>query len=357
MDEETGDMVTTEDLHTTYLERSRKELQKRIEQLKWSLREVCHSMERLIPLAFILKGHQENEALITASKRSRGRTNVESSTAVRHQLDAVAAAYRDLSSSVPLLPFPDSVVPALIALRTTQSTIQDSKKYLASQKTSIKEAENRLGAEKANLADQNALSKALETRIDALRDGIESRTAMGPNQIARGKITELKQQIKETDADTAKLLKALKKFIDKPLAAMLAAEETGGPVAGDLMDIDSDYLEAGFDARGKPKKAKADASSDKRQRKIDDMFSRRHDQDDEESTSDKTVAARDEMQRLTEELMNQLMAASGSSSDAYIDIPEESAAVRFLARVKVAEFHPRNSRRLRLVDFGREIED
>lgn len=268
----------------------------------------------------------------------------------------MAAAYRDLSSSVPLLPFPDSVVPALIALRTTQSTIQDSKKYLASQKTSIKEAENRLGAEKANLADQNALSKALETRIDALRDGMESRTAMSPDQIARGKITELKQQIKETDADTAKLLKALKKFINNPLAAMLAVEETGGPVAGDLMDIDSDSIEAGFDARGKPRKAKADASSDKWQRKIDDMFCRRHDQD-EDSTPDQRATARDEMQRLIEELMNQLMAASGSSSDAYIDIPEESAAVRFLARVKVAEFHPRNSRRLRLVDFGREIED
>lgn len=311
-----------------------------------------------ISLACILNGHQGNEALIAASQKSHGRPNFETPTAVRHQLDAVAAAYRDLSSSVPLLPFPDSVVPALIALRTTQSTIQDSKKYLASQKTSIQEAESRLDAERANLADQKALTKALESRIDALRDGIESRTAMSPDQIAREKIAELREQIKETNADTARLLNALKQFIDKPLAAMLAAEEMGGPVTGDLMDIDSDSLEAGFDARGKPKKAKADASPGKRQRKIDDMFSRRHDPDDqEEPAPDKRVAAREEMQRLTEELMNQLMAADGSSSDAYIDIPEESAAVRFLARVQVAEFHPRNSRRLRLVDFGREIED
>lgn len=276
---------------------------------------------------------------------------------MRQQLDAVASAYRDLSSSVPLLPFPDSVVPALIALRTTQSTIQDSKRYLASQKTSTQEVESRLDAEKANLADQQALTKALETRIEALRDGIESRAIMTPKQVAREKITELKQQIKETDADTAKLLKALKKFIDKPLASMLAAEEIGGPVAGDLMDIDSDSLEAGFDARGKSKKPKSGYSPDKRQRRINDMFGKSGDGNEDEATPDKRVAARDEMQRLTEELMNQLMSASSSSSDAYIDIPEESAAVRFLARAKVAEFHPRNSSRLRLVDFGREVDD
>lgn len=40
MDQATGDMVTAEDLHTTYLDRSRKELQKRIELLNRSLGEV-----------------------------------------------------------------------------------------------------------------------------------------------------------------------------------------------------------------------------------------------------------------------------------------------------------------------------
>lgn len=305
----------------------------------------------------VLTEDQENEALIPASRKQHVETRLESPTAMRQQLDAVAAAYRDLSSSVPLLPFPDSVVPALVALRTTQSTIQDSKKYLASQKTSMKAADGRLDAEKANLADQNALTKALENRIGALRDGIESRTAMSPAQIARERMTELKQQIKQTDADTAKLLKALKKFIDEPLAAMLAAEEMGGPVAGDLMDVDSDTLHAGFDARGKLKKTRPEKLPDKRQRRIDDMFGKSDGQVEAEVAPDNRIVARDELQRLTEELMNQLMSAGGSSSDAYVDIPEESAAVRFLARAKVAEFHPRNSKRLRLVDFGREIDD
>lgn len=179
---------------------------------------------------------------------------------------------------------------------------------------------------------------------------------MSSNQVAGERISELKKNIKETDAGTASLLRALKKFIDDPLASMLAAEQSGGPVAGDMMDVDSDDLEAGFNARGKRKKARADVTSDKRQRKIDNMFVRGQDQDGKgEANLDKRAAAREEMQTLTEELMNMLMDSVGSSSDAYVNVSEESAAVRFLVRSKVAEFHPRDSKRLRLVDFGREI--
>ncbi|ROW01462.1 hypothetical protein VSDG_02244 [Cytospora chrysosperma] len=322
------------DLHTTYLERSRKELQKKVEQRKRTLAE-------------------ENERLAVISRKVHGDQRPVSA---KKQLDAVAEAYRDVAASEPFLPFPDSVVPALVALRATNSTITESRKFLAEQSISLQEARDRLDIERANLADQKALAKALESRMQSLRHGIESRTAMSPNQVARERITGLKKSIKETDVDTANLLKALKNFIDDTLASMLAAEQSGGPVAGDMMDIDSDDLEAGFNARGKRKKTKADASLDKRQRKIDDMFGGGQDQDGiDEADLDKRAAAREEMQRLTEELMNRLMDSGGSSSDAYVDVSEESAAVRFLVRSKVAEFHSRDSKRLRLVDFGREI--
>lgn len=272
----------------------------------------------------------------------------------------MAAAYNEVAASEPFLPFPGSVVPALIALRTTNSTINQSRQFLASQKLSLQEAQRRLEAERASLADQKALTGALERRIQSLQDGIDARSAMSPGQVAREKISELKKLIKDTDADTSKLLAALKKFIDEPLAAMLAAEQIGGPVAGDMMDVDSDTLEAGFNATGKRKKPKANASPDKRQRRIDDMFGQGAeggDGQDRAVEADRRIAARDEMQELVEELMNQLTAAGGSSSDAYVQITEESAAVRFLTRVKVAEFHPRDAKRLRLVDFGREIGD
>jgi hypothetical protein len=273
-------------------------------------------------------------------------------------LQEVAVAYRDVAASEPFLPFPDSVVPALVALRTTNSTIIESRKYLALQKVSLQDAQEMLDAEQANLSDQTALTKALEKRIQSLREDIESRTTMSPKQVTRERILELKKDTKATDADTSKLLKALKKFIDERLASMIAAEQSGGPVAGDMMEIDSDDLEAGFSARGKRKKSKPDAVTDKRQRRIDDMFEGGQEREGrDEGESDKRVAARDEMQTLTEELMNSLMDSEGSNSDAYVNVSDESAAVRLLVRSKVAEFHPRDSKRLRLVDFGREIGD
>lgn len=292
------------------------------------------------------------------SQRTRGQRVTGGTVGTSKQLRAVAGAYRDVAASEPFLPFPDSVVPALVALRTTNSTIAESRKFLASQKTSLQHAQERLDAEKANLSDQTALTKALEKRIQSLREGIESRTAMSPDEVTQERIAELKKNIKTTDSDTSKLLKALKKFIDERLASMLAAEQIGGPVAGDMMDIDSDDLEAGFSARGKRKKSKSDAVTDKRQRRIDDMFEGGQDREGrDESESDKRAAAREEMQSLTEELMNSLMDSGGPNSDAYVNVSDESAAVRLLVRSKVAEFHPRDSKRLRLVDFGREIGD
>lgn len=301
---------------------------------------------------------QENEKCAVISQRSQGQQRQGRSVSTSRQLQEVAAAYRDVAASEPFLPFPDSVVPALVALRTTNSTIVESRKYLASQNLSLQDAQDKLDAEKANLSDQTALTRALEKRIQSLRQDIESRTTMSPKQVTRERISELKKNIKATDADTSKLLKALKKFIDETLASMIAAEQGGGPVAGDMMEIDSDDLEAGFSARGKRKKSKPDAATDKKQRRIDDMFEGGQDRDGrDEGESDKRVAAREEMQTLTEELMNSLMDSGSSNSDAYVNVSDESAAVRLLVRSKVAEFHPRDSKRLRLVDFGREIGD
>lgn len=301
---------------------------------------------------------QENEKCAAISQRSQEQQRQGRSVTTSKQLQEVAVAYRDVTASEPFLPFPDSVVPALVALRTTNSTIVESRKYLASQKLSLQDAQDKMDAEKANLSDQAALTRALEKRIQSLREDIESRTTMSPKQVTRERISELKKNIKATDADTSKLLKALKKFIDERLASMIAAEQSGGPVAGDMMEIDSDDLEAGFSARGKRKKSKPDAATDKRQRRIDDMFEGGHDREGrDEGESEKRVAAREEMQTLTEELMNSLMDSGGSNSDAYVNVSDESAAVRLLVRSKVAEFHPRDSKRLRLVDFGREIGD
>lgn len=44
-------------------------------------------------------------------------------------------------------------------------------------------------------------------------------------------------------------------------------------------------------------------------------------------------------------------------NDPYIPMKQDTAIVRFLVRAKVAAFHPKDARRLRLVDFGSSVED
>ena len=140
-----------------------------------------------------------------------------------------------------------------------------------------------------------------------------------------------------------------------------AAEELGGPVVGDLMEVDSEELGAGFSAQGKLKKAKGKPDDDKHQRRIDDIWGERGGQPDQggkrKRENDEASSAGVQMRDLTEQLLNKLAESGGDSSSAYVQIARESAAARFLVRSKVAVFHPRDATRIRLVDFGREIED
>ncbi|KAI0890487.1 uncharacterized protein GGS22DRAFT_151024 [Annulohypoxylon maeteangense] len=277
------------------------------------------------------------------------------------QWDIMKTAYDELAEQSPFLPFPDSVLPALLALRKTHQTVEETKAYLASHKDSVEKTKRRLEVEKSNLEDQKALSQSLRNRIQSLQDGLESRMEMGPEDIAAERINELKQKKKRYDKETSTLLKALRRFIDVHLAGMLAAEELGGPVVGEIMDIDGDDLAAGFSSQGKLKKAKENPDQDKRQRRIDEIWGTREgDQPTAKANSnnrDETAAAGAEMRDLTEELLNSLAQSDGDNSAAYVQLPRESAAARFLVRSKVAQFHPRDSTKLRLIDFGKELDE
>ncbi len=60
---------------------------------------------------------------------------------------------------------------------------------------------------------------------------------------------------------------------------------------------------------------------------------------------------------MTEELMNASVAAEGNSTLAYVTLQRESAAARFLVRAKIAQFAPRDARRIRLIDFGKRLDE
>jgi hypothetical protein len=273
-------------------------------------------------------------------------------------LDIMQAAYQGAITATPFLPYPGSVLPALVALQKTQSTIEESRAYLKSQQLSIERTQRQLETEKANLNDQRALAAALENRIMSVRGKLETQSEQTSEQVARGRIDALVKQKRDYERETSKLLKSLTRFIDDHLGPMLAAEDLGGPVVGDMMDVDEDQLVAGFNAQGRPKKAHANPNEDRRQRRLDEIWGGA--EEGAPTVRGKTVeaaAASAEMRELTEELLNAVMNAGGDSSVAYVHLERESAAARFLVRSQVAQFHPKDSKRLRLVDFGREIDD
>ncbi|KAF4982563.1 hypothetical protein FZEAL_1842 [Fusarium zealandicum] len=272
---------------------------------------------------------------------------------VAGQARVIQSALKEVTDSDPSLPFPGSLLPALLALRKTHQTIQESNVYLASQRASHEQLSRQLEADQARLKDQKLLQDAVSARIQSLRDELDANTHVTPEEGARERLQELRSKKKSYDKETSKLMKVLLRFIDSHLASMLAAEELGGPVVGDLMDIDGDDLAAGFNAQGNLKKPKdATGQDDKRQRRIDEIWGQAGD----ETSQDEVTSAGMEMRQLTEELLNMLAEAHGDNSTSYVRLPRESAASRFLVRSKVAQFHPRDATRLRLVDFGRDLE-
>ncbi|KAK5990880.1 hypothetical protein PT974_09155 [Cladobotryum mycophilum] len=275
------------------------------------------------------------------------------------QIRVITSAFEDVTNSEPFLPFPGSVLPALLALRKTHQAIMESKAFLASQNEVTEKERRRLEAERVTLKDHKLLKEAIATRIQSLQSDLDSSAELRPEDATRKRIEEMEKKKKHYNKETSKLMKALNQFINNHLAAMLAAEELGGPVVGDLMDIDSEDLAAGFSSQGKPKKPKDDAKHDKRQRRIDEIWgsvSAAAEQGNQGRQTDETTAAAAEMRQLTEELLNRLVEARGTNSESYVQLPRETAAARFLIRSKVAEFHPKDATRIRLVDFGRELE-
>jgi hypothetical protein len=200
----------------------------------------------------------------------------------------------------------------------------------------------------------NLIHAGLEARISTLEGDIVKRTQKTPVQIDKEMMREMKKKKQHYDSEIGKLVKAFNNFIDDYLAPMLAAEELGGPIVGDVLDIDEDMLEAGFSAQGKVKRSKRPMNEDKRQRRINEIWAARPAGD---GPRDETQEAGAEMRELTEQLLNSVVEAEGGRSGVYVDLERESAAARFLVRSKVAQFHPRDARKLRLIDFGGELDD
>ena len=272
------------------------------------------------------------------------------------QLRTITAAYQSLTPAEPLLPLPDSPLPALLAMRSTLNLVDQTKASISETKESIEKAKQRLQQEQTGLTDARSITRALKERIEKLQREHEEQSQKTNEDLIKGMIKEQDQQRRHYKMELRNLVKAFNRFVDQHLAAMVAVEDLGGPVVGDLLEIDEDTLRTGFTQQGRPKKAKADNIKEdaKRKRRNEEIWGS-EDEDMAERTRSEKDAAGASFRKLTEDLLN--AAAGDNDSDPYIRISRESAAVRFLVRAKVAQFHPDDARQLRLIDFGLELDE
>lgn len=231
----------------------------------------------------------------------------------RRTLLAEIAANRAAFSDPGYIPAPESPLNLLLAYRSITRTIAGSLESIPRVEARLSDYQQQLDATKKLLAEQTALTTALESRLNAPEPSEED-----------GGAAALRDRSKLFSKRTARALKELNRFIDSILASQLEVEEVGGPVAGM-----AEELKGRGKARG--------------QRRIDDMF-----RDNEGGGS----GVAKEMKTLLEALMNE-----GQESGGYVSMPRESAASRFLVRVGVARLHPKDATKIRMIDFGARFEE
>lgn len=260
-------------------------------------------------------------------------------------------AYRLLTPTEPVLPQPESPLPALLALRSTLESVHQSKGTISDHDERIKKAAMELRREERSLGEVRYLTAALEGRVGRLRTEHADQSNMTDQEIVADLMSECQKTKDRYTKGLRNLVRALNKFLTDHLAVMIAAEDLGGPVVGDDLDIDEATLEAGFTHQGKPKKSSTEGSrgNKKRKRRNELIWGEESAEDSDKHAKNEKDAAADSFRSLTECLLN--AAADDSNEESYVTIAKESAAVRFLVRAKIAQFDPNDARKLRLLNF------
>ena len=236
--------------------------------------------------------------------------------------------------------------------------VSEDKAHLSTKQEELAKARERLAKQEKRVRDNQHFADALNNQIEELRVEHSERSQRTPEEEAKTLLEAERKHRLDYVRDRKALTRTLVNFINDPLAGMLAAEDLGGPVVGDLLEVSDEMLQAGFSQLGKPKKQKSSAGvqdDEKRQRRIEQIWGSGDGEEEQELPGTEREAAAQHMRGLVEELLN--AAAEREWEESYVDIKKDSAAVRFLVRANVAEFHPKDARKLRLIDFVTECED
>jgi hypothetical protein len=269
-------------------------------------------------------------------------------------LRAIKAAYDYLAATEPEIPGLGSRVLAVLAADAIKQSITDSQSAISSALSQLESAEAQVKAEEGDLSDAQALADALDARLVDLESTQHEQRGRPLDERYRQILTAKMKKANDYRKGAKALRAAIDDFVSEQLGAMLLAEELGGPVVGDLADVDEDMLTAGFSKDGNRKKPKQGSDS-RRQLRLEELwgFGNRENQDRDEPESEQQAAVEDMLG-----LIDLLYAALQGTLETgtYVELLRDSAAARFLIRAKVAQHHPRDARRLRLIDFGRELD-
>lgn len=242
-------------------------------------------------------------------------------------------------------------MPTLLAIEEIERLVNESKASVSMTAANISANRQRLKEEEANLQDAKAIRRGLEERIAKIEDEKSRKEEKSPSQLAREFIAAKRSENAGLSRDAEHLKTALHRFVDDTLAAMLAAEGLGGPTVGDAVDVPDVTLEAGYTSHGKPKKPKgSNMNQEDGQQRLDGFIRR-------DSTHANASNPSNNRREAAAEEMHGLLDALLEAGTSYIDLSRDSASSRFLVRAKVAQFHPRDARRLRLIDFGRSLDN
>ena len=241
-------------------------------------------------------------------------------------------------------------MPALLALRRTQTLIEQTREAIKQTDSRLSKANAHLKKEEADLKEARVLRDVLEKRLEGLRLDWDEKSTKSADELVAEMLNEQRRRKMAYEKDTKSLIRAFNKFVTEQLAGQLAAEELGGPVVGDILDVEDEMLAAGFGTQGKAKKPQpmTEASNAKRQRRKYDIWGSNPEEDTENRNERELAGA--EFRTLTEDLLN----AAAEDGSSHVDLKRDSAAARFLVRAKVAAFHPDDASKLRLVDSGSE---
>ena len=258
-----------------------------------------------------------------------------------------------MTNSEPILPSIGSPIPALLATQVTTQKITGSKEAISESQTRFLRVRKRLEEQERSLQDNNLITEKLNERIVRLRQDKDEQLQKSSIDIAHEQVDAKQVRKKHYEQEIKRYHQALHDFIDEHLAAMIAAEELGGPTVGDMLDVNEEMLGNGFSAQGKPKTASSASKTKKNQMRLDRHGNLvRRSEEDETTSKDEAAAC---TKQLLEELLDALLGQDASGG--YVTLQRDSAAARFFVRAKVAQFHPKDARRLRLIDFARTLDD